>query len=145
LIATVVNAYVLHVQYHDLDKKKYALIDFVRELITDLSSSGISSDQLQATMPIKHKRRDAWESDLTRLQLGNHWPKIDTDAESTQHKKEHRLSNRNRCVICRDKTAVYCTLCGAMLCIKSGVGASTCWIRFHSDKEFPELAVGMKV
>jgi len=113
-----VNAYILHVQYHELDKIKYALIDFVRELITDLSSSGISSDQRQATMPIKHKRRDAWESDLTRLQLGNHLPKIDTDAESTQHKKEHRLSNRNRCVICRVikllYTVLYVVLCYAL-------------------------------
>lgn len=122
-----------------IDRKKFAYLDFLRELIAELAedeqAKQRNSISLNATSS-NTKTLKTWEKDESRL-IGVHMPIINRDPQyETLNKEENTLVLRNykrgRCFLCRTNVSLKCFQCKVYLCCDvNGNDGVSCWQKFH--------------
>ena len=137
LNASVVNAYIIHREYHKTEKT-FQLRNFIENLVFELAPQ---ADNLasQGVPPIFKRRKIQWEQQRIRLDKNEiHAPFIEELPDKALNIKHFR----SRCVICQNKSNVRCLTCGAYLCVKGkysdGIHEVTCWMKFHTKVKLSE-------
>ena len=138
LNACVVNAFIIHKQYHKTDKT-FQLRHFIEKLAFDLVPQ-IDNSASPGVPPVFKRRKTQWEQDRIRLNRKEmHAPFIEELPDETSNNKHFR----SQCVICGNKSNVRCLTCGAYLCVKGkyadGIHEVTCWIKFHTKAKLLEI------
>jgi len=131
LNASVVNAFIIHRQYHRTDKT-FQLRQFIEKLVFDLVPQ-VENNVPRGIPPRFKRRKIQWEQDRIRLSKEEiHAPFIEELPDEGSNNKHYR----SRCVLCGNMTNLRCITCGAYLCVKGkyvdGVHEVTCWMKFHT-------------
>lgn len=131
LNASVVNAFIIHKQFHNTPKT-FQLRHFIKKLVYDLVPD-LSRELPVARIPQFGRKLKAWEIDRTRLdKVFDHFPLIEENPDDTSNDKHFR----NSCVLCGKKVGTRCSTCGAYLCTKQkwsvGAKVDNCWAKFHT-------------
>ena len=129
---SAVDAFIIHRQYHNTNKKSFQLRHFIEKLIFDLVPE-VDLFAPRGIAPIFRRRLAQWEQDRTRLNSNEiHAPFIEELSDASRKNKHHRSD----CVLCGKEVNVRCTTCGAYLCAKGkyveGIYEETCWIKFQA-------------
>ena len=143
IMLCTVNAYIICVEYLELDKKQWPYLKFVRALIDRLIDDLIDKHEAsQVTiLPDQFKTKKAWENDASlRLKRCHHFPEI---IETV--KAKDRNCERQHCIMCRRKVTIRCQHCQVYLCCrlpkpmkgkKVEPNAMNCWKQFHTLDNF---------
>ena len=132
LNASVVNAFIIHRQYHNTHKS-FLMRNFIEALVFDLVPQ-IGFSAPLGIPPIFRRRKTQWEEDRNRLNKDEiHAPFVEELPDEGSKNKHFR----SRCVLCGTFVNVRCITCGAYLCVKgkytNSVYDKTCWIKFHTE------------
>ena len=135
LNASVVNAYIIHRQYHKTEKT-FQLRNFIENLAFELAPQ---ADNLASQGAIFKFRKMQWKQHRIRFD------KKEIHAPFIEELLDKALNIKNfssQCVIYQNKSNVRCLTCGAYLCVKGkyfdDIHEVTCWMKFHTKVKLSE-------
>lgn len=126
--ASMVNAFIVHKRLAE-KPRTYSLLDFMKQLIDELSHDYVDSRMVPATPEGSHNTKQGWEKVKSRL-VGVHLPACDID----DAEKASRKTKRSSCIMCHDYCTHYCSTCTVFLCTKALPGKKNCYTVFHTEK-----------
>ena len=130
LNASVVNASIIHKQFHKTPKT-FQLRQFIKELVFDLVPQ-VSREIPNLASPVFRCRLPDWEKNRDRLNTTLlHIPFIEENPDETSHDKHYR----SECVLCGKSVNMRCVSCGAYLCAKGKDHKTICFMLFHTQRK----------
>jgi hypothetical protein len=134
---SVVNAYILYKEFMRKDKK-YALLDFLTELIDNLAEPWIlqmRSVCFEDSRRTGYMTKAQWSKQWLMRMSGMHRSVI---VEKHTKRAQGRIishEQRGKCMMCRKDIATMCQKCKVYLCTKLKDVEPTCFDVFHDSKD----------
>ena len=134
LMSAATNAWILKRQKDGLSNEEYSLLDFIDNLIDQLSNAGKIEqnepelEEIEAKIDahdLNSNKVEDWLNEApyikSRLDTKNHWPMCTNNTD------------RRRCIICSSRMSSFCGKCNQFLCIGPN---DSCFVKFHTQKKF---------